>query len=49
MNLAGGDSVVAVATTNGKKLDAQDGNGDNGEISDEGEEQKHEGEEVNEE
>jgi len=35
MNLAGGDAVVAVATTNGKKLDAQNGNenGDNGEIS----------------
>jgi len=40
MNLAGGDSVVAVATTNGKKLDAQNGNGDNGEISAGGEEQE---------
>jgi len=40
MNLAGGDSVVAVATTNGKKLDAQNGNGDNGEISEGGEEQE---------
>src|SRR5258708_3635864 len=28
MNLGEGDSVVAVATTNGKRLDAQNGNGD---------------------
>src|SRR5207248_7555802 len=35
MNLARSDSVVAVATTNGKKLDAQNGNGDEHEDGDE--------------
>jgi DNA gyrase subunit A len=28
MHLAGGDKVVAIATTNGKKMDTQNGNGD---------------------
>jgi DNA gyrase subunit A len=35
MNLGDGDKVVAVATTNGKKLEESDGNGENGESEDE--------------
>jgi DNA gyrase subunit A len=38
MHLAGGDSVVAVATTNGKKLDPQNGNGNGDEAEETGSE-----------
>ena len=47
MNLGEGDSVVAVATTNGKKMDAQNGDEDEVELSGEqemGAEQENEGE-----
>jgi DNA gyrase subunit A len=40
MHLGGSDSVVAVATTNGKKLDEQNGNGDEAAASEEHEEQE---------
>ena len=45
MNLGEGDSVVAVATTNGKKMDAQDGTEEEAEV---GEEQEVEAEQENE-
>jgi DNA gyrase subunit A len=49
MNLGEGDSVVAVATTNGKKLDEQNGDGIEDEVEAiEGEEQEQEAEEGNE-
>jgi hypothetical protein len=38
MHLAEGDSVVAVATTNGKKLDPQNGNGNGDEAEETGSE-----------
>ncbi len=40
MHPADGDSVVAVATTNGKKLDDQNGNGDEAAASEGDEEQE---------
>ncbi len=49
MNLGGGDGVVAVATTNGKKLDAQNGNGDENEVVDEDGEDGEQEQEVEEE
>jgi DNA gyrase subunit A len=36
MNLGEGDKVVAIATTNGKKLEEVEGNGENGEQSEDG-------------
>ena len=54
MNLGDGDAVVAVATTNGKKMDEQNGVEDEVEVSGEqeevevGEEQEAEAEQENE-